>query len=237
MNKTLESLLINSAKKKFELPMLCKTDNTKIISFVNPFSYLKLTNEDVDISEIDDFYIDGKLLVYLMRLKYKSFFERISFDFSSIADAVFSTAIKHNMKIAIIGSRTDILEKSVDYFNSRYPDLRINYFRNGYINEDEYPSVLSKLQDSDIILLGLGTPFQEAFALEIKEALPKGKYIYTCGGFIEQTGIKGDFYKPYVKKSGLLWLQRAYESPHVRRRLIIDYPKFTLLFLLGMFRK
>jgi N-acetylglucosaminyldiphosphoundecaprenol N-acetyl-beta-D-mannosaminyltransferase len=81
----------------------------------------------------------------------------------------------------------------------------------------------------------MGTPYQEDFALLAKKFL-KSSFIITCGGFLTQTSIRPDYYSPLVKRLGLRWLQRAIYHKHVRRRLIVDYPKFMIRYIVGKLR-
>ena len=83
----------------------------------------------------------------------------------------------------------------------------------------------------------MGTPIQEDFAIYCLQNSKFIKKAVTCGGFITQTAIKGDYYHPLIKKLGLRWLQRAYLHKHVRDRLFRVYPKFIFSYLLDIIRK
>ncbi len=78
----------------------------------------------------------------------------------------------------------------------------------------------------------MGTPLQEEFLIRIKKAI-NIKILITCGGFLTQTSMFGDYYHPIIKKLGLRWLQRAILHKHVRDRLIKVYPEFLLSYLLN----
>jgi N-acetylglucosaminyldiphosphoundecaprenol N-acetyl-beta-D-mannosaminyltransferase len=164
--------------------------------------------------------------------KYK--INRASFDFSSLADDFFRYAVRHNLNIAIIAASDDEVKAAVDNLKTKYPELHIPYFRNGYINETEKKAeVVSLLKASgiDVVILGMGTPAQEEFAVYLKTA-GVNAHVFTCGGFITQTAKNIDYYNPIAKKSNLRWLQRAIEYKHVRKRLLVDYPKNIIRYLL-----
>jgi N-acetylglucosaminyldiphosphoundecaprenol N-acetyl-beta-D-mannosaminyltransferase len=205
-----------------------------ITTFVNTFSYYKLLDSDCPIEDIDCFFIDGLLQVKLHNLFHKHKTNRASFDFSSLADDFFRYSVRHNLKMAIIAASDDEVKIAVDNLRTKYPGLCIPYFRNGYINGiEEKAEVVFLLKDYgiDLIVLGMGTPVQEEFAVYLKTS-GVNAYVFTCGGFITQTAKKLDYYSTIAKKSNLRWLQRAIEYKHVRKRLLVDYPKNIIRYLL-----
>ena len=90
------------------------------------------------------------------------------------------------------------------------------------------------LLQPEVILVGMGTPYQERFSINAKQQLSSPAVIITCGGFLTQTSIKPDYYYPWVKKLGLRWLQRIIMHKHVRDRVLKKYPKFTVSYLYKM---
>lgn len=54
----------------------------------------------------------------------------------------------------------------------------------------------------DILIIGMGSPYQEKFAVKIKKENINIPLTFTCGGFLTQTSIKADYYHPLVKKFG-----------------------------------
>nr|WP_272674323.1 WecB/TagA/CpsF family glycosyltransferase [Providencia sp. PROV029] len=159
---------------------------------------------------------------------------RASFDFTSIADYVFSSACKYELSIAFIGGSQNEIEKATQYIQKRYVNIKISYYHNGFIHENELENILNTLSKNktDIVICGMGTPLQEEFLIRIKKAI-NIKILITCGGFLTQTSMFGDYYHPIIKKLGLRWLQRAILHKHVRDRLIKVYPEFLLSYLLN----
>lgn len=227
--------LLDEKIKKYEgLDPIFRIDNSEfkrieypyIITFVNTFSYYQLLDSKCSVDKIDYIFVDGYLQVILHNLFHKNKINRVSFDFSSIADDFFNYIIKNNLKIALIGAREDEVSFAVSNLKSKYKDLQIPYFRNGYFsNKTERDDLCNELeaQNIDVVILGMGTPVQEEFAIYLKEN-DVCSHIFTCGGFITQTAKNIDYYKNIVKKGNLRWLQRAIEYPHIRKRLIINYP-------------
>jgi exopolysaccharide biosynthesis WecB/TagA/CpsF family protein len=219
-------------KNKF-ISLLQSSNESIAVSFVNPFSYQLITKQKKLIDNIDYLFSDGALLCALSNLRRKQKIDRVSFDFSSIADDVFSFASSENKSVALIGGNKAEIQSTAKYIRNRYPELKLSYFRDGYFSEEEFQSVIHEIDKSnvDIVIAGMGTPLQDEFVVSIKEYSKSAQLSFTCGGFLTQTSLKGDYYHPVIKKLGLRWLQRCIMHKHVRSRLLKDYPIFLLSYL------
>ncbi|WP_105167344.1 WecB/TagA/CpsF family glycosyltransferase [Pseudoalteromonas sp. T1lg23B] len=206
------------------------------ISFVNPFSYYELQKRDDLIDGIDYFFSDGALLCKLHNL-FLPKVTRASFDYSSIAGPFLQYVSDNNLTIAVIGATEAENLKAVDVLRKQYPNINIGYHRNGYIQNAEAVYKELETHNIDVVLVGMGTPYQETFCVNGKKALARPMLFVTCGGFLTQTSIKADYYHPIIKKLGLRWLQRVVMHKHVRDRVIRQYPKFVLSYLYHMIKK
>ena len=232
MNKV-DSLLVSGHKFDELLSKYTESDPTKIVSFVNPFSYYLLLENDV-LNDIDVLFSDGALHATLHRLLVaQDKFKRASFDYSSIACNTLRTAELKGYEVAIIGGDKSEIVKAKKNILKRYPLINISYERDGFfLTDTDYSGCFEHLESAKIVIVGMGTPLQEVVCSKIKNKYPAGKLIFTCGGFLTQTAIKSDYYHPIIKKCGLRWLQRAYMHKHVRRRLVKDYPAFIVKYIL-----
>lgn len=214
--------------------ILINNDQTNLITFLNPFSYNVFLENAELIDEFDVFFADGGLLVKLHNLFYTASIDRVSFDFSSIASDVLQYANDNEIKIAFVGAKEDELRNALKNLIKLYPNLSIVYSRNGYFNDEgEYRKCIADLKNIkiDILLIGMGSPYQEKLAVRIKQKGLEIRLVFTCGGFLTQTSIKADYYHQFIKKYGLRWLQRAIMHNHVRKRLIKDYPVFVVKYI------
>lgn len=230
-NKALESKLDHGLSFIEVIEKSFSSDGS-IVSFVNPFSYSILNNNEWIINDVDYWYSDGALLCSLLNISRRDKIHRNSFDFSSVANELFLYATLHNYSISLIGGSLSEIQKASQYLSSRYPDMNIVYFRDGFFDDSEIFEIANAIQKSqaDIVISGMGTPRQEEFLIEIHKKV-NAKVLITCGGFFSQTAMRGDYYHPLVKKYGLRWLQRAIMHKHVRDRLLIDYPVFIVRYL------
>lgn len=222
--------------KKDFIKILTKNEKkTKLITFINPFSYNVFLNEPDLLEEFDSLYADGSLLVSLHNLFNKNKIDRVSFDFSSIATNVLEYSTSKKLRISFIGAKKEELNIALSNIANMFPNINIVYHRDGYFNsEKDYEECFESLdnQDIDLLIIGMGSPYQEKFAVMIKNRKINIPLVFTCGGFLTQTSIKPDYYHPLIKKLGLRWLQRAWMHKHVRDRLIKDYDKlYNLSFI------
>ncbi|MBA6224520.1 WecB/TagA/CpsF family glycosyltransferase [Colwellia sp. MB02u-18] len=233
INSALESKIFDS--KDFDSKVLSKeSDVARIVSFVNPFSYRLIANNEQLIYEIDYWFVDGTALCHLTNLRRKSKISRASFDLSSVGKNFLNCASENAYKVAFIGGAETEIDSACENLKILFPDLNIVYKHHGFI-KDNFDSIYTQINKSDAyyVVVGMGTPMQEEFAIGCKKHCPKLSLILTCGGFLTQTAIKPDYYHPLIKKLGLRWLQRAYLHKHVRKRLINDYPSFIIRYLLN----
>jgi N-acetylglucosaminyldiphosphoundecaprenol N-acetyl-beta-D-mannosaminyltransferase len=218
--------------KLFDLCIKSKSSN--IISFVNPFSYEALNHTNHLINEVDILFSDGALLCLFHNMSHKKKIKRASFDYSSIADDVFQYLLDNEVKLAIVGATNSEILLATGALKKNYTRLNIVYSRHGYFTDSiQKQSVIQEIFDSkaQVVLIGMGTPYQEEFSCLVKSRLPSGITAITCGGFLTQTSIKADYYYPIIKKLGLRWLQRMILHKHVRKRVFKDYPIFILNYL------
>ncbi|ALO46406.1 WecB/TagA/CpsF family glycosyltransferase [Pseudohongiella spirulinae] len=205
-----------------------------LVTFVNPFSYYDINDDKALCEKFDYFFSDGSLLTILHNLLNSTKIDRVSFDYSSVAGVTLQHAQSEGLTVAFIGATEPEIQKAVANIQNRYPNLKIVYVRNGYIRTDkEENQVMLELieKGADILICGMGAPRQENFLVRAKKAGVPSKVMFTCGGFLTQTALKDDYYHPFVKKFGVRWLQRAILHAHVRKRILLDYPKFTARFI------
>jgi N-acetylglucosaminyldiphosphoundecaprenol N-acetyl-beta-D-mannosaminyltransferase len=191
------------------------------------------------IKEFDSFYADGALLVKLYNLFNKNKIDRVSFDFSSIANDVLEHAQTNKLAVSFIGAKEEELTGALSNLGLLYPNMNIVYSRNGYFqNATDYKNCFESMRKIkiDILIIGMGSPYQEEFAVKVKHSELNIPLVFTCGGFLTQTAIKPDYYYPIVKKLGLRWLQRAIMHKHVRNRLLKEYPIFVVRYIYNQLR-
>ncbi|WP_184549748.1 WecB/TagA/CpsF family glycosyltransferase [Mucilaginibacter sp. FT3.2] len=210
--------------------------NRKLITFLNPNSYV-LASERGDLFENFDWIApDGILLVFTLNLlratKYK--IRRFSCDMTSIVPYVFNVAIENKLSVFFLGADADSLNQSVNVFKNNFKELNIIGYRNGYFTDiTERQSIINNIVylNPAIVFVGMGVILQETMALDLKKSGFRGA-IYTCGGFLHQTKREINFYPTFIDKLNLRFFYRVFKEDGFFKRSIRTYPMFCYLMIL-----
>ena len=139
-----------------------------IYTFLNPVSYLyALDNKDL-FGQFDGIFADGSILVSAIKIVYGEKITRRSFDMTSMAPKVFDYAEKNGKSIYIVASKQEEVEKAVEIFKERYPQLDIIGYRNGYFSSEEEMNIEAEkiaTMNPDFVIVGMGVIMQERFLL------------------------------------------------------------------------
>jgi len=204
--------------------------SNNLISFLNPYSYLIIRKELNVLQSEMLFYIDGEWLCKFFNYFTNIAPTRVSFDMTSLAKKVFINEMKKGQSFYFIGSKPEEITKAVKNIKDIYPNLKIIGFRDGYISGQETKVMLEiKSLNPNIVVVGLGTPLQEKFLINLRQSGWNG-IGYTCGGFFHQTAKSINYYPVWMNKLNLRWVYRIYDEPKLFWRYLIHYPKFILFF-------
>jgi len=198
----------------------------ELITFANFANVDYLINLE-EIHLFDRVYSDGLLLTGILNFFSNNKVTRKSFDFSSLAsDVIYSP---ENRRIIFCGgTKAEIISFSQNLAGA---DEREWMFLDGYGGKNELLDLVRTFKP-DVVVLSLGAGLQEEYAIKLKtNADELSVKVYTSGAFISQTAIRLHYYPPLVQMLGLRWLFRAVNNPHVRKRLIKDYPRNILALL------
>lgn len=210
------------------------TRHEKIYTFLNPISYLEALKDESRFVGFDAIMVDGHVLVVAIKLLYGRKVKRRSFDMTSIAASLFLHILSEKKTIYLIGARQKQIERSVEILLDQYPELQIVGYRNGYFSlEDEMHEEYEKILrlNPDYVIVGMGTPLQEYFLLQLKKSGYRG-IGFTCGGFFSQLSMKGiNYYPKWIDKYNLRFLYRFYKEKHTRKRYLKALFLFTLYFI------
>lgn len=136
-------------------------------------------------------------------------------------------AAQKNLKIAFLGAKEEVINKTCENFLKKYPNLNIVYSRNGYFSDDE--KILNEIKEKspDIVLVGLGSPRQEEFIVKLKNYLQGATMVGIGGAFDVFSGFVKESPKIY-QKLGLEWLYRTILQPERFKRIFPVLPLFLI---------
>lgn len=129
--------------------------------------------------------------------------------------------------IALIGAKSEILEKAILNLESEVEHLNIAYAHDGYF--DNWDEIFESLKNASprLILVALGSPKQEKFIYEAKKRLNPALMIGVGGSFDVWSGVVERAPKIY-QKLGLEWLYRTIKQPERFKRIFPTLPSFVL---------
>lgn len=172
------------------------------------------------------YFCDGMLMSSFMSRVTGRSIDRVSFDFSSIADPVFSDAEKLGKRVYVVGATQAELELFIRKLHARYPRLPIAGYHHGFFDAQQAAAIQADicLGRADILIAGMGAGLQERFVLNALKAGFTG-VAFTCGGFIRQEAMtNGVYYPPAINRMHLRAFYRMYREPHTIKRYMLDYP-------------
>ncbi|MBD5266817.1 MAG: WecB/TagA/CpsF family glycosyltransferase [Bacteroides sp.] len=209
-------------------------ENGRIYTCVNPFSYHLVRRYPELYGAMDGLFVDGMTMCWIIRVLWGKRIPRLSFDMSGIAADLFSylNTSGSDRSIYFLGTRQDILEKTIKQIQNSYKNMNIVGYRNGYfIDNDDRRTAINEIvkRDSDFTVVGMGSPLQEQFALDLKDAGYKG-IVFTCGGFLHQTSNRINYYPKWVNKYNLRAFYRLFHEKGLWSRLYNVLIEFPILF-------
>lgn len=167
-------------------------------------------------------YLDGIGIYWAIKILEYGHVKKINA--SDLNTKIIEYFIEAKKKVIIIGgdfSKTQIL-KAIER------GLIVIYYKNGFFKNNEISKIISDIinKNPDIIIVGMGVPIQEMFAIKLNEYI-NGKIIICVGNFIE-------FYLETIKRApklfrnlGLEWCYRIYTEPRrLYNRYIYGIPIF-----------
>ena len=127
-----------------------------------------------------------------------------------LAEALCFEAEKKGRKLFFLSTREEIGKKAIDNLLVKHPNLNIAGFQDGFFEEKDVPSILSRINTSetDILFLGLGLPQKEYFVADNLDALNIG-FCITVGGALDIWANVKKRAPKFVQAIGMEWLYRS----------------------------
>lgn len=132
--------------------------------------------------------------------------------------------------IFLFGSKEEVTSKLVELIKSKYPDLIISGYENGYVKDKQ--AVFNKLVSikPDVILVALGIPHQELLIYDNLDNFDKGIFVGVGGSFDVLSGTKKRAPKIF-RKLHLEWFYRIMREPKRLKRFFNSNIKYIFRIL------
>ncbi len=236
----IDRLVDNIHNTSITYPDATFSEKGKVYTCLNPYSYHILRHNPEVYRRMDGIFVDGMLMCKFIRLLWHHNIPRRSLDMSGMAPDLFRrlNAKDCHESLYLLGARQNEVESSAAQIKSAYPDINIIGCRNGYFKDTEerrltIENIVSL--NPDFILIGMGSPLQEKFAADLRDAGFKG-IGFTCGGFLHQTSAHINYYPGWIDRYNLRAFYRIYREKGLMGRLYNVLIQFPALFTFDTLR-
>ncbi len=138
-------------------------------------------------------------------------------------------AAEKKKKIFLLGGANGIAERAAGKIKEMIPRAEITGYHSGYFSEKEEKKVLEKVNScrSELLVLGMGVPRQELWAIKNKSKLTGTKIIIGGGAILDF--ISGNVKRAplWMRKMNIEWVYRLINEPgRLWRRYVIGNALF-----------
>jgi N-acetylglucosaminyldiphosphoundecaprenol N-acetyl-beta-D-mannosaminyltransferase len=148
-------------------------------------------------------------------------------------------AAKKKLPLVLIGGKPGVAAACAEQLMRMTPGLSIPFVSDGYLDAVESQRMAAHVRGLGraLVLVGMGTPIQEAWACEHLGDLA-GVTVLTVGGLFDFFGGRVERAPLAWREMGLEWLFRLCKEPRrMARRYLIGNPLFLTLAMLQLLRQ
>lgn len=155
-----------------------------------------------------------------------------------LAKRVIQKCSENNIKIALIGAKEEVLQKTTENLKKEFPSLDIAYARNGYFNDEDEEQIITDIKNSGakFILVALGAPKQEFFIQKCRKTINYASFAGVGGSFDVWAGIVTRAPEIF-RKFGCEWLYRTLSQPQRIKRVYKTLPMFLVNIIIESMKK
>ncbi|MDD1763033.1 MAG: WecB/TagA/CpsF family glycosyltransferase [Methanothrix sp.] len=179
------------------------------------------------INECDLINVDGMPIVWASRILGQPIPERVAG--VDLFQHLVKLCAEKGYRPYFFGAKDEVVEKVVETFMKKYPNLHVAGYRNGYFSKAEELGIAEKIRDSkaDMLFVAFSSPMKENF---LKKWMPvmKVPFCMGVGGSFDIVAGKTKRAPLWMQESGLEWLYRIYQEP---RRMWKRYAKTNPIFI------
>ena len=163
-----------------------------------------------------------------------------------IAGALLGTPLPHNLNgtdllpllcdeaarkalpIVLVGAAPGVAEACSDALRRAHPSLSIPVVEHGFLADRDIPALVQRIRDvwSCVVLVGMGSPNQERWAMRWLSELPLAT-VLTVGGLFDFYSGRVPRAPIFLREAGLEWVFRwAQEPRRMTKRYALGNPLF-----------
>jgi N-acetylglucosaminyldiphosphoundecaprenol N-acetyl-beta-D-mannosaminyltransferase len=178
------------------------------------------------VDRADVVVVDGKPLVWTARWLESPVPEKVSG--VDLMRRLLEVGSDRHLSVYLLGTTQERLEALERSIHARYPGVRIVGVRNGYFGAEESPEVVRAIREAraDVLLVGMPSPFKEAWCQEHRDALETPAILGVGGAFDVLAGFVPRA-PHFMQEAGLEWAWRlAMEPRKLWKRYLVTNTAF-----------
>jgi N-acetylglucosaminyldiphosphoundecaprenol N-acetyl-beta-D-mannosaminyltransferase len=172
---------------------------------------------------------DGMSVVWASRLVGQPLKQRVTG--IDLFERLVAHAARRGLSVYFLGARDASVGGVVSRFTSRFPNLRVAGYRNGYFDWSESPEIADEIRQSktDLLFVAMGSPAQENWIEQYLEATGARFALGVGGSFDHLSGLQRRA-PAWMQRAGLEWVYRLAREPRrLWRRYLIGNTLFVWL--------
>jgi N-acetylglucosaminyldiphosphoundecaprenol N-acetyl-beta-D-mannosaminyltransferase len=197
---------------------------------VNTFKFL-LMHKDPTLRSIvrncDIINADGQSAVWALKILRRPIKERVTG--IDLMEALIARAAREEISVYFFGAKPHVVQKVVEIYQEKYPNLRIAGFQHGYFRRSgEEPLAVQAIHNArpDILLVALDSPRKEYWLAKHLTEL-NVPFSMGVGGSFDVVVGQALRAPKWMQEAGLEWFWRMKQDP---RRMWKRYLKSNTLF-------
>ncbi|GBF22944.1 N-acetylglucosaminyldiphosphoundecaprenol N-acetyl-beta-D-mannosaminyltransferase [Candidatus Gastranaerophilus sp. (ex Termes propinquus)] len=150
-----------------------------------------------------------------------------------LMEKLIERSAERGYKPYFLGAEEEIVKKTVEHYLTKYPNLNVAGYRNGYFKENEEEGLTKAIKESgaDILFVAMGSPKKEVF-LNKYSALMEVPFTMGVGGSFDVVAGKVKRAPVWVQKLNSEWLFRLLQEPgRMFRRYAVTNTAFAFMLL------
>ncbi len=148
---------------------------------------------------------------------------------------ILKLAAKKNKRVYFLGGLDGVAEKASVNVKRSLPGLDIAGSHTGFFGTDDEKDLIDKIEESgaELLIIGMGVPRQELWAVRNKQLLKKVKIIIAGGAILDFLSGRIKRAPLWLRKVGMEWLYRLYIEPS---RMWKRYIPGNFIFFINLFK-
>jgi N-acetylglucosaminyldiphosphoundecaprenol N-acetyl-beta-D-mannosaminyltransferase len=216
-----------------------------ILSQNNTYTLFFLNAHCFNIAQQDAGYYEAlQKADYLLNdgigLKLASYFRGIRFrenlNGTDMIPKIISLAASEGKKVFFFGAQNGIAEKAASTALQQNPDLLVSGTHTGFFTPEEENRLIEHINDTetDVLIIGMGVPKQELWAIRNRQHLQRVKLIIAGGAILDFLSGNVSRAPVWMRNAGMEWVFRLLLEPGRmwRRYLVGNFVFFWHVFRL-----